>query len=193
MVRIFIIIFLFEGVSMKKFDYKSDRCRMWSCVSYLPNLVLLERLRSFPSLKHFAFVCHLPDSSNKQSHIHVCLSFNNAVRFSTVHDLLCDPFFNAGNCMADKLYHPYNMVYEYFTHEFDDDKIKYSLDDICSDNLSYWDMGSSSADDCVAILDRLLAGDDLYSLVRDYGTSFIYHYRQYRDLVDDIRYKEKNI
>ena len=176
----------------KKFDYKTDRCRMWSCISYLPNLVLRVRLLNMSNLiKHFAFIDHLPDSAHKQRHIHVCLSFYNPVRFATIRDILCDPFYDAGNCMADKLYHPYNMVFEYFIHEFDDDKIKYTLDDVCTDSLSYWDMSASSSDDCIAILDRMLDGDDLSSLVRDFGTSFVYHYRQYKDLVDDIRFKEK--
>lgn len=175
----------------RKIDLENLRTRSWSCICYLPFDVLDSRLRASLGrlLLHYAFIRHLPDSDSGVEHIHCCLYFNSPVRFSAVRDLLTDFSSNAGNCFAEKLLSRRAMVFSYFIHSADRDKIHYSIDDICSDDLQFWDFEPtiSDRDKSFEILNRLLRGDKYFDLVRDYGKDFVYHVNQFDFILDKIK------
>lgn len=80
---------------------------------------------------------------------------------------------------------------QYLTHENEKDKKTYDKNDIvCSDNFfSIFDVCINNEDNdnvCYCILKDLVSGVSLVDLVRIYGKDFVYHYHNYKDILNDL-------
>lgn len=179
-----------------------DKVRSWSCITYLPEYLLVRRIDSMialGNLLHYAYIIHdcdiLPDGTPDEPHIHICLYFRNPLRFSSdyIQYFLTssNPLDNAGNCRIEPLSDRYSMVYEYFIHKNEPDKFQYSFDRVVADDFEFWSQnGHSSEDIAVIIVERMLAGVPYIDLVREFGRNFVYHYSAFKKLVEDIKFQE---
>lgn len=179
---------------MKRKTSTSDKFRCWSCITYLSSYQLQRRLDSmlsFTSLLYYAYIYHDKDTDDEgnllEPHIHLCLYFRYPVR--CVRDYLIDFHNNAGNAFCEPLNNRYSMVYEYFIHHNNPEKYQYDFSSVVSNDIDFWDndFSGTSNDVSVSIVEDMLRGVPYIDLVRTYGKSFVYHYNNYRSVVEEIK------
>lgn len=182
---------------------KVPRDRKFSLVSYIPP----ERIKSFLErsewVQHWAMCTHnrdvLSDGSIKETHTHIVLYTYNAHTSSAMRKI----FNRYATSIVQNDEEPQNTLvqvasdmvsaYRYLIHADDPRKVQYELHERIADDYSYWSSleQSSGYNDVLAnsgkkMLDDLLAGTSSYEMVRRYGKEYIYHAKQYREMVETI-------
>lgn len=173
---------------------KSVRTRNWSLITYLAPSVLVERLFALDNVRYFAFILHdkdtLEDGTLKDKHIHLALVLNSARTLSQLAPRFTDIYSDAGNCFGQPTRSNLAIV-DYFIHKNEPDKYQYSVSDIVSNNLEYFQNEDNIEDNTFLIIEDLLNGKSLREMVKIYGRDFLYHYRDYKLLAVDIRFQEE--
>lgn len=175
---------------------KNIKVRCWSCIIYMPTYLLEKRLSSliaFSNLLHYAYIEHdsdvLADGSPAEVHVHITLYFKYPVRYAYIHDSFC---LDSSNVLAEPLSDRYTMVNEYFIHLNRPDKYQYPFSLVYSDDIDFWqNNGVKSTDTSVDIIELMLSGESYLSLVHRFGKNFVYHYKAFKELVEDIKYFQK--
>lgn len=180
-------------MSITKASKNQARTRNWSLVTYLTPVTLTERLFALDNVRYFAFILHDKDKNEdgtlKDKHIHLALVLNSARTLAQLAPRFTDINSNAGNCFGQPT-RSNAAIIDYFIHKNEPDKYQYPIDCICSNNLQYFQNDDSTDDNTFLIIEDLLNGKSLREMVKLYGRDFLYHYQQYKLLVEDIRKQE---
>ena len=181
----------------------APRDRKFSLVSYIPP----ERIKSFLErsewVQHWAMCTHnrdvLVDGSMKETHTHIVLYTYNAHTSSAIRKI----FNRYAASLVQNDEEPQNTLaqvasdmvssYRYLVHSDDPKKVQYEAHERIVDLQSYWSAleQSSGYNDVLAnsgkkMLDDLLSGTSSYEMVRRYGKEYIYHAKQYREMVETV-------
>lgn len=164
------------------------RGRNWSLVCYLTEEQLLKRLCAIDNIRYYAYICHdkdlCEDGSPKPRHIHLALCLHSARTQAQICGKFTDIESDAGNCFGQPTRSNKSII-EYFTHKNEPEKTQYSDDCILSNNIEYFRQNAEE-DNTLCIVEDMLARVPLRKLVKNYGKDFLYHYSQYKSIVEDI-------
>ena len=127
---------------------------------------------------HYAYIRHQPEGEATQTHYHI------VVKLSC--QQTCEYFFNRKSFNhtvrvkgLKKRLGAYR-AFEYLIHKNDNDKIQYSLSEVVSDDLSFWQsLCSSNKDNSEFVLD--LASLSPLEMAMKYGRDYIRNYSRYND------------
>ena len=157
-----------------------ERFRLFSLVTYLSFDYLDKILPTLSNVRHYAYILHNKDISTDghsiEPHIHLLLRLHNACTVTAVRKffpLKPNTFVEVIKC---------DNIYNYLTHDGYEDKVQYSIDDIVSDDLSYWEKLSftdNSNQKTVDLITDLLNGVDLFTMLSTYGRDFVINYDKY--------------
>lgn len=78
---------------------------------------------------------------------------------------------------------------DYLIHKHNPEKYQYSIESVVSYGFDIQDGSLVAGDDydfTYDIISDLVAGVPLKTMIKRYGKNFVYHYRQFRDIVDDM-------
>lgn len=180
---------------MSKMDLTlNKRTRNWSLVTYLSVEQLLQRLCAIENVRYYAFIVHdkdkLEDGTTKPKHIHLALCLNSARTIAQLAPRFTDIASNAGNCFGQPT-RSNRAIIEYFTHKNEPEKFQYNEEDIVSNNLEYFKEDEVDEDNTYMILQDMLNGKKLLDVAKTYGRAFLYHYRDFKTFVDDVKQQEE--
>ena len=175
----------------------AKRSRNWSLVTYLDKVTLCQRLCSIENVRYYAFIVHdrdkTADGLPKPTHIHLALCLNSARTLAQLSPRFSDIASNAGNCFGQPT-RSNRAIIEYFTHKNEPEKYQYSEEDIISNNLEYFKNDETDEDNTYMIIEDLLKGKSLTQVAKTYGRAFLYHYRDFKSFIEDVKREEsKNI
>lgn len=180
---------------MRKSEKKSRNLSLISYVSkeHLEKCLALHK----DSIRGYAYILH--DKDDEIPHFHILLKL-----YSSWNPLqVCQWFkgyFNdegleqntLGECISDT-----NSIVDYITHSDDksraEGKHQYQLNEIVDNGLFLFKDEKPSVDNTFEILMRMKSGTPYLYLVKVYGRDFVYHFNQYRDLLDAIKEQESRI
>ncbi len=187
---------------------KSGRVRPFTVIFYGSEIELKKILRdNRERIAHFAYILHdkcvylddLKDDNGdyvhragepEKVHFHVLIDFYNAHTFNAVKRMFTTEVDNPRvEPVSDRV-----AQYEYLIHKNDPDKYQYPKSAIVSDDINYYEKlcvnGDRRESDNVAeqIVNDMLARVAPRIMVARYGRDYIIHYRQYMEIVDQIRY-----
>lgn len=163
---------------------KSGKLRKFGLVTYLDIETVKKTLhKNIDKIARYAYISHNNESEQTDNHIHILLYTYHANTYNAIKNW----FPKSQNTFAKPILDDCKAV-DYLTHINEPDKVQYNPDKIVAfnfelDNLVYDDNGYT-------ILEDLLNNVPLRTIAKRYGKDFIYHYRAYRDLADDILFEE---
>lgn len=164
---------------------KQEKTRKWSVVTYLQMDEVLNAISIYQELAgvvHYAIIEHEPETEEKQRHIHIALYFQNARR----RDSVCELFKGKGNAFAEPIKDSQVLVYKYFIHKGYPDKKQYSIDDIRSDNIEFWNK-EVVENTALTIVEDLIRGRDIREMLKEYGRDFVINYQKYYEMASLIK------
>ena len=178
---------------MSKQDLQNKRTRNWSLVTYLDVETLAQRICAIDNIRYYAFIVHDKDVDEngqpKPKHIHLALCLNSARTLAQLTPRFTDINSNAGNCYGQPT-RSNRAIIEYFTHKNQPEKHQYSEDDILSNNLDYFKNDETDEDNTYMIIQDLLNGKSLQQVAKTYGRAFLYHYRDFKAFIEDVKQEQ---
>lgn len=170
----------------------SKRIRRFNICSYL-NVDLFKKglTRHLDSIQSYAYCVHdkdkKKDGSPENYHVQCVLYTYNGHTFSAIRKW----FDRSQNTFTEEINDDID-AFEYLTHSNSTEnyKFKYSKEDIVSFNFDLSYIEENTNDRSYDILLQLLQGVPLRVLARRYKKDFIYRYRTYKELAEDIRFEE---
>ncbi len=175
---------------MSKQDSQNKRSRNWSLVTYLDVETLCKRLCSIENVRYYAFIQHDKDTKDdgtpKDKHIHLAVCLNSARTLAQLSPRFTDIASNAGNCFGQPTRSNRSII-EYFTHKNEPEKYQYNETDIISNNIEYFKNDETDEDNTYMIIQDMLNGKSLVQLAKTYGRALLYHYRDFKNFVEDAK------
>lgn len=163
------------------------KTRKFSLVSYLPR----EKIEAIININdrmisRYAYILHDKDK-DEQPHFTIILYTYQATTISAVRRwfYLVD---SSQNTLAQAIKDETN-AYDYLTHANDPDKYQYNVKEITSKGFNFFHPEEDD-DRSYKILTELYLGVPLMELARRYKKDFIYRYRAYKELLEDIKFQE---
>lgn len=115
----------------------------------------------------------------KEPHIHVVVTFKEARTLRAVSKDFCNFEQNTRSIITKDL----ERSLMYLTHEFEENKYKYSRDKVTSTYAYFNGSNSGTADNiAVQILNDMDNGIAPREMVRRYGRDYVIHFKQYREM-----------
>lgn len=149
--------------------------RFFALVTYITDLSKILEIISSHSNSIRAYACILHDKDTTSPHHHIVLRTFNTWSCKNI----CDWFKSSDqNTFCERVYDRTGII-KYLTHENNEEKAKYNESDIIDGGLSDLIPKDEGCDDCFDILNRMINGDNLMDLVREYGKDFVYHFSSY--------------
>lgn len=179
-------------------DYNKMYLSELSLISYrsleeCTNILLLKLQQQ--QIEYAVLICHDKDKSTPHTHIYLRLPRARLVAQIVRWFRGVDEEGLLVNTFAQPVNTNYRDLLQYFLHRKNADKHQYNDDDlIYIGDVS--DIDNESVDNSFTILTQLMNGVSLIELVRLYGKDFVYHYRNYKEIIQDlqtINVKIKNI
>ena len=158
--------------------------RAYSLICYFTsNEEVFTALNTINDLQKFAFIYH--DRDTTTPHYHIVIITANTHSMTSIQKRFINET-TATNCLIEPLLTPQG-IYDYMTHSHNVDKYQYSYDDIVSNDKDYFATAEKINDICVDIVTAMLHNVSKYELVKLYGKHFVYNYRNFLYLVNDIK------
>lgn len=161
-----------------------QRIRKFGLVTYLDEHEVITALKkNIDKITRYAFAVHDNEKESADNHIHILLYTYHGHSYNAVRNW----FSKRQNTFAKPILDDESAV-DYLTHKNELDKVQYS-DSIIQkynfvvDNIVYDDNGYNILQ---AVLDKV----PLRTIAKRFGRDFIYHYRAYKELAEDIRFEE---
>lgn len=174
------------------------RVRSFSLLTYLDLFQVQEVLyKHDKQIRAYAYIQHDKDVNDdgliKTRHVHVLVRLVQARTVSDVINWFSGFVDDKGqliNTLGQEM-HDISSSYLYLTHNtpqsIEDGKYQYSVDDIFTNDRSYFEKASYSDEDNMSCaVAELLDGVPLRDVAIKYGRDFIIHYNSIRMLVNDI-------
>lgn len=162
------------------------RLRKFGLVTYLDEHEVITALKNnIDKILRYAYAVHDNENESADNHIHILLYTYHPRSYNTVRNW----FSKRQNTFAKPILDDERAV-DYLTHKNEPDKVQYS-DSIIQkynfvvDNIVYDDNGYNILQ---AVLDKV----PLRTIAKRFGRDFIYHYRAYKELAEDIRFEESS-
>lgn len=163
---------------------KSGKLRKFGLVSYLSVVEVEQALHhNIEKVVRYAYAVHDNEAEESDNHIHILLYTYHPNTYNAIRNW----FPKRQNTFAKPILDDVS-AYDYLTHSNEPDKVQYSdsiivkynfdIEEICYDDNGY------------APLQALLDKVPLKTIAKRFGKDFIYHYRAYKDLAEDIEYEE---
>lgn len=175
----------------KKTSFSHTRYRDFACITYVEPPDFQHVLRA---CKRYAYIYHNED--NNAHHYHVLLRMLNGHTVSAVKSMF--GMFSIQNTLVEYMSHPYEC-FTYLTHSDNPEKWQYSISDIHSDSLYYWqslidedDIQQKNAR-IIQLLDDIIADVPYRKMVERYGRDYVINFSRYVDMAISIRESEKKI
>lgn len=160
-----------------------SRIRSFSLVCYLETeLEVMNALNSINDLQKFAYIHH--DKDDSQPHFHVALVTANGHTLKAISKYFINKT-NAVNCFIEPLVSP-KGIYTYMTHEEEEDKYKYNVNDIISNDSTFFATAEYINDISVDIINAMLSGMPYRQLVTYFGKHFVYNCKNFEYIVNRI-------
>ena len=168
---------------------KNPRTRGFSLICYFEtDFEIFQALNNIQDLQKFAFIRHDKDIS--QPHYHVALVTANGHTLTAISRHFKNNT-NAKNCMIEELCSP-KGIYIYFTHEEEDEeKYKYDVKDIITNDNEFFASAEFINDVCVDIINAMLNNVPTRDLVRFFGKHVVYNFKNFEYIVERIRKEER--
>jgi hypothetical protein len=132
------------------------------------------------------------DNGNlKKPHFHVYLTFSGNRSFDSVSKLF-ELFKVIPNNIAPIKGERWDC-FKYSCHLNQPNKWLYDINDIVCDNIDFWQpkRKNDKVDVTMCIIDDLLSGRNLYDMAKSYGRDFVLHFKNYRDFVSELKFREQ--
>lgn len=164
--------------------------RWFSCVTYCSEEVVnrvLERKGQF--IRAWAYIIH--DKEN-DTHIHILLRTYQSYTYKAIINWFDDArnAVDSSNTFVQKIIDKSGAL-DYLTHKREPDKVHYSEDCIVGKNLNEFSEMEQAYDSSYEIIQDMLTGVPFRAMAYKYGRDFIYHYKQYCDVVKSIQEQER--
>lgn len=172
---------------------KDNRLRKFALVSYLQASVFEQKIaRHIDDVIRFAYVVHDKDFDKEdvkeETHIQALLYTYNSHSFSAIRKWFAVP--EGTNTLCQRVRDDI-QAYEYLTHANETNPLKYHYkkEDIISYNFNLDEVEQD--DNGFGPLRMLLNKEKKSLIAKRYGRDFIYHYKAYKELAEDILFEEQ--
>lgn len=161
-----------------------QRIRKFGLVTYLDEHEVITALKkNIDKITRYAYAVHDNEKESADNHIHILLYTYHGHSYNAVRNW----FSKRQNTFAKPILDDESAV-DYLTHKNEPDKVQYSdciiqKYNFVVDNIVYDDNGYNILQ---AVLDKV----PLRTIAKRYGRDFIYHYRAYKELSEDILFEE---
>lgn len=173
---------------------KDNRLRKFALVSYLQPHVFEQKIsRHIDDVIRYAYVVHDKDfdteDKKEETHIQALLYTYNSHSFSAIRKWFAVP--EGTNTLCQRVRDDI-QAYEYLTHTNETNPLKhhYAKEDIISYNFNLDEVEQD--DNGFGALRMLLNKEKKSLIAKRYGRDFIYHYKAYKELAEDILYEEQD-
>lgn len=182
---------------------KKIRCRKWF-ITINPKAECYSKTKEIVEhykYTHYAMIYHDADEDNENNkHIHIVIEFKNAQTFEGL-----KAKFNGADLEQIKFIY---QAYKYLIHLESDNKRKYSIDQVITDNINYYQECIKCNEyeklDTKAIMDDITNGvNTITEFVRKYGLyqvsrlgnvlTTLIRENQYIERINDLEYKIKEL
>lgn len=173
----------------KKTPFSHTRYRDFACITYVEPADFQHVLRA---CKHFVYIYHNED--NNAHHYHVLLRMLNGHTVTAVKSMFSA--FSNQNTLVEYMSHPYEC-FRYLTHSDNPEKWQYSISDIVSDSLFYWQSLMDEDDTTqqnariIQLLDDILNQTSYRKMVERYGRDYVINFDKYVSMALNIKNSEK--
>lgn len=173
----------------------ANRIRNFGLVSYIQDSNLIQSIldKHITSINRYAYALHDKDTENP--HHHILIWTHNALQYNTVRKWflgVLDENNKECSCLCKPIQCD-QSAYEYLTHKNEKDKFIYDESIIKSFNVDINAFNDDINDDGSDIVEMLINKKPLREIVKLKGKEFIYHYKHYRDLADEILKEDRRI
>lgn len=164
--------------------------RWFSCVTYGDEDYLKRVLLANSNhIRAWAYCVH--DKENDY-HIHLLLRTYNSYTFKAILNWFRDvPQAIPQNTFVEKIIDKQGAV-DYLTHKHEPDKYHYDEESIVAQNLNDFIEEASAKDSSYEIIVDMIRGLSYRALAFKYGRDFIYHFKQFDEIVKNIKTQERS-
>lgn len=164
-----------------------QRLRKFGLVTYLDEHEVITALKkNIDKITRYAFAVHDNEKESADNHIHILLYTYHGHSYNAVRNW----FSKRQNTFAQPILDDERAV-DYLTHKNEPDKVQYSDSIIQKYNFVVEDILYD--DNGYNILQAVLDKVPLRTIAKRFGRDFIYHYRAYKELAEDIRFEESRV
>jgi len=182
------------GVNMKNTKKNELRSRDFSLISYILDTdTLIKIINEHDNIKYYAFIVH--DKDEKEPHTHIILYVKNAITQKNVRQwfTIIDENGKTVNCLSESVISK-KGVFDYLTHKNNSEKFQYNENDIKTNFKEFFTEKIDEVfDNSVNIIDDIMNGVSTYTLVKRYGNAFVYHYSNYKAIVNTILMEKREV
>lgn len=173
---------------------RDNRLRKFACVTYLPERNFLACLRKHQDeIIRYAYVIHDKDFKEpnvpEEVHIQFVLYTYNGHSYSAIRRWFKDD--SGQNTLCQTIGNDIE-AFEYLRHLNEKDPLKYHYPPEACITYNFNLEEIENDDNGFAPLQMLLNGEKKSLIAKRFGRDFIYHYKAYKELAEDILFEEGN-
>lgn len=183
-----------DKITQKKPSYKKSamqvkRYRAFSVVSYLDEVTFVQLLhRHIQGVRSYCYMLHDRETEH-DVHLHCLLYTYHAHSFSALRKWFEH---TSGQNTFVQAIKDDTQAYYYLDHSEHDEKVQYDMNNLVKYNYKGCEY-YNSGDESFNILEQVLDEVSLREIAFRYGKDFIFKYRAYKELAEDIKFQESRI